>query len=172
MGIAASARRRWYLIVTVAVILLYLFLRRSPTGPNLRGWDVFGVPGQFLNSQDRLSVRTAATFVKRIPTALAGLSYAGAILHPQGLSGLAFVELLYGKPTGPFVDVSESLSDLGVSAKTTGRTAGGVKFGIGHARFHGVERAFAVGRLGRAHVIVVTSYGSPAWPRILAPLVP
>lgn len=171
MGIGPAVRRRWYLIATVSVIILYVALHRSPALPGLRGWDVFGVPGQFVNSSDVQSVRTAATFVKRIPQAIDGLPYAGAVLHPQGFSGLSFVELLYGRPTGPFVDVSESLSDLGVSAKATGLNVSGISFKIGRASFHGIRHSFALGRVGGAHLIVVTSFASPAWRQILAPIV-
>lgn len=171
MGLANVRGARWLLLIAVVVVAAFVVAHRAQPGAQARGWDVFGTQGEFTPGASRTSLMAQAPYLLRIPRSLYGLRYAGAMTHFGGASTAAFVELLYGSPKGPFADLAESRSSIGVDQLTTRLVVAGHTFQVGRSSLGGLRRPVALGRLHGTYVLVVISSGAPRWPAVLAPLV-
>ncbi len=153
-------RGRWTtvgLIVVAAVVLLVVRLNQHQTIS--RAWSLYSV-GYVLKVSQTQELQQTAQWL-RLPAHVAGLPYGGAVVHPEGARGIAFVELLYGRMPDAFVDVSESQQPLSLGSAGRQAQIGGVKAAVGTIALRGVRRDFALFRHGGLYYLVVTPKGSP-----------
>ena len=153
-------RGRWTtvgLILVAAVVLLVLRLNQHQSIS--RAWSLYSV-GYVLKSNETLELTQTASWL-RLPKNVAGLAYGGAVVHPEGARGIAFVEMLYGRMPHDFVDVSESQQPLSLGTPGRKTSIGGVGVATGTATLRGVRRDFALFRHGGLYYLVVTPEASP-----------
>ena len=152
-------RSRWTtvaLIVVAAAVLLFL---RSNQHQNLsRGWGLYSIGYVLTTSETPQLVQTAPWL--HLPDTLAGLTYGGAVVHPEGARGIAFVELLYGSMSDRYLDVSESQTPLSVGITGHLQRFGATSARVGSVVLRGVRRQFALMRHGGVYYLVVAPAGS------------
>ena len=154
-------RGRWTtvgLIVIAAVVLL--FLRMNQHQNVSRAWSLYSV-GYILNTHDTQELLQTASWL-HLPETVAGLSYKGAVVHPEGARGIAFVELLYGRMPAAYVDVSESETPLSVGVAGRREEIGRVSVSLGTVTLRGLRRDFALFRHGGVNYLIVSPRGSHA----------
>lgn len=163
---------RWLLLLGATVVAAFLLLHRAPAPENPRGWHVLGVLGSFVSPRDRAAVFAAAPYVRRIPSQVDGMRYAGAMVHGNSQGAVAFVELLYGAPRGPFVDVAQAQSPLDAAGAQGSVVVRGHRFAVGVSELGGRRLAFASGRDGSTYLLVAASARRPHWTAILSEVLP
>lgn len=152
-------RSRWTtvgLIVVAAVALL--FFRMNQHQNVSRGWSLYSV-GYVLTTDQTQELLQQASWLQ-LPKTLADLPYGGAVAHPEGARGIAFVELLYGRMPNAFVDVSESQTPLSVGIAGRREQIGKAAASVGSVRLRGVRRDFAIFKHGGNYYLLVTPKGS------------
>jgi len=149
-------RNRWTTIGLVVVAAVVLLFFRFGHGQTLdRAWSLYS-PGYVLKATKTADqeLQNAAMFV-RMPGSLADLPYAGAVVHPEGLRGVAFVELLYGRMGGSYLDVSESQTPLALGVSGHKERLGAVQANVGRIKLRGRSRSFALFRHAGLYYLVV-----------------
>ncbi len=154
-------RGRWTTVGLVVVAALVLLVVRLNQHHNVsRAWSLYSV-GYVLPPSETQELLQTATWL-RLPAQVAGLKYGGAVVHPEGARGIAFVEMLYGHMPNGFLDVSESQQPLSVGIAGRRERIGNAKASLGAVTLRGVRRDFALFQHAGNYYLVVSPQGSPS----------
>lgn len=153
-------RGRWTTVLFIVVAAAVLLLMRMHQHQNVsRAWSLYSV-GYVLSTHETQELLGTASWL-RLPGTVAGLPYRGAVVHPEGARGIAFVELLYGRMPKAYVDVSESQTPLSVGEAGRRSDIAGVSASVGSVTLRGLRRDFALFRRGGVTYLVVAPHGAP-----------
>ncbi len=141
--------------VLLAVVAGTLIMTQHSGQEMRRAFSVFGQPGYVVPRQEVPALRQNAPYL-HVFSRLGGLPLQEALTHPMGLNGgSSFIEILYGSPSGNYLDLVQSSYALRTSSPATRQTIGTLEVREGVATLGGRRRRFAYGRLGPGYFMLV-----------------